>query len=32
MGKTYISPSGTAINPKKIYFGNTNNKATEIKR
>lgn len=32
MGKTYISPSGTAKESEKIYIGDENNLAKEIKR
>lgn len=32
MGKTYVSPSGTAKELQKIYVGNSNNIAQEIKR
>ena len=32
MGKTYVSPSGTAKELQKIYVGNSNNVAQEIKR
>ena len=32
MGKTYVSPSGTAQKVEKIYFGNSNNKAQIIRK